>query len=321
MSTDLPKRWLRRAVSCRSRHRLCRDAPHLARADLLSACGNIDIDSSAQCSLVTQTDCTTTCAPQQCEQACRQPSSNSSATASAPRQPTQVCTTSCTADCATSCAGSWPTDVRLHHRLHDAVPVRVLDVVLGQRHGVRGRGSASASASVDCQASCSSCCDDKCNTQCVAVSHDSGLQYEVQRGLQRLVHGDRQRDVSGPVPGEQLRPVSQRSLQPVHLTQCQSSTGAIVCNGSYVEADDVQQCIDDALNGVLSVQINATGSCSMTSSSGQVTEQGVDELLGRARRDREGRPLGHGRHGGARARRDAPAAPLQALSRPAAPSW
>jgi MYXO-CTERM domain-containing protein len=44
-------------------------------------------------------------------------------------------------------------------------------------------------------------------------------------------------------------------------TQCQGETGAIFCNGEYVNASDLQQCID-ALNAILSVQISATGSAS-----------------------------------------------------------
>jgi MYXO-CTERM domain-containing protein len=45
------------------------------------------------------------------------------------------------------------------------------------------------------------------------------------------------------------------------MTQCNGATGAIFCNGNYVNASDVDQCIA-ALNGVLSVQISATGSSS-----------------------------------------------------------
>jgi MYXO-CTERM domain-containing protein len=48
------------------------------------------------------------------------------------------------------------------------------------------------------------------------------------------------------------------------MTQCQG-TGAIVCNGQYVETNNVQQCIT-ALNGVLTTQITATGSATSTSS-------------------------------------------------------
>jgi MYXO-CTERM domain-containing protein len=40
------------------------------------------------------------------------------------------------------------------------------------------------------------------------------------------------------------------------MTQCQS-TGAIVCNGQYVNTSDVEQCVA-ALNGVLTAQISAT---------------------------------------------------------------
>jgi hypothetical protein len=41
------------------------------------------------------------------------------------------------------------------------------------------------------------------------------------------------------------------------MTQCQS-TGAIVCNGDYVNASNVQDCVT-ALNGVLTSHISASG--------------------------------------------------------------
>ena len=42
-------------------------------------------------------------------------------------------------------------------------------------------------------------------------------------------------------------------------TQCNSSSGAIFCNGQYVDANDVNACVD-ALNGILSVHV--TSHCS-----------------------------------------------------------
>jgi MYXO-CTERM domain-containing protein len=62
------------------------------------------------------------------------------------------------------------------------------------------------------------------------------------------------------------------------MTQCQS-TGAIVCNGEYVSASDVQQCVT-SLNAVLTTQINATvtatgsSSCDGGECSGQGTVNG-----------------------------------------------
>jgi MYXO-CTERM domain-containing protein len=57
------------------------------------------------------------------------------------------------------------------------------------------------------------------------------------------------------------------------MTQCQG-TGAIICNGQYVNTSDVEQCVA-ALNGVLTAQISAsataTGSseCEGSTCSGQ----------------------------------------------------
>jgi hypothetical protein len=47
------------------------------------------------------------------------------------------------------------------------------------------------------------------------------------------------------------------------VTQCNQSVGAIFCDGSYINATDVEQCVSD-LNGVLTVKINASGSAKGT---------------------------------------------------------
>jgi hypothetical protein len=47
------------------------------------------------------------------------------------------------------------------------------------------------------------------------------------------------------------------------MTQCQG-TGAIVCNGQYVNTADVEQCVA-ALNGVLVAQVSITASATGSS--------------------------------------------------------
>jgi MYXO-CTERM domain-containing protein len=46
-------------------------------------------------------------------------------------------------------------------------------------------------------------------------------------------------------------------------TQCQESVGAIFCDGNYINASDVEQCIA-ALNGIITVKLEASGSSSCT---------------------------------------------------------
>jgi MYXO-CTERM domain-containing protein len=47
------------------------------------------------------------------------------------------------------------------------------------------------------------------------------------------------------------------------MTQCQG-TGAIVCNGQYVNTSNVEQCVA-ALNGVLTAQISASATATGSS--------------------------------------------------------
>jgi len=55
-------------------------------------------------------------------------------------------------------------------------------------------------------------------------------------------------------------------------TQCNESVGAIFCDGNYIGASDVAQCVT-ALNAVLTAKIDATasGSCSGNDCSGTAT--------------------------------------------------
>src|ERR1700685_3899099 len=82
--------------------------PQAAHAADLSACGDIDIEAGAQCTLVLQNNCTTQCAPASCEAACAaqlEQQCDSQCTASADAS----CVSSCSSSCTTSCSTSPPS--------------------------------------------------------------------------------------------------------------------------------------------------------------------------------------------------------------------
>lgn len=243
-------------------------APSTARADVVGACGDIDIDASAQCSIAFQSDCSTVCAPPTCEDACAaklEKQCDSQCTAQADATCTQTCGTSC----STQCASSPPTfdcstdcDTRCQAGCSSSCT---------SSSSSSDDGGVTVTSSTDCQASCGACCSENCNTQCVAVSTTADCNTKCNADCTGSCTASAnvtcQEDCQ-----ESSFDQCKNDLSNQCVTQCQGSTGAIVCNGSYVAADDVQQCID-ALNGILSVQISATGSssCSGDQCSGSAT--------------------------------------------------
>jgi hypothetical protein len=119
--------------------------------------------------------------------------------------------------------------------------------------------------------SCGACCDDKCSTKCVSVSTTADCNTKCNADCDGSCTATANANCQ-----EQCQESSysqcKSELSNTCTTQCQQSTGAIFCDGSYVSADNVEQCIS-ALNSMLSAQINATGSSSCDG--GQCTASGT----------------------------------------------
>ena len=142
-------------------------------------------------------------------------------------------------------------------------------VVLGSTDG--GTTTVSASSAADCTASCNACCDDHCSTQCVSVPTTADCTTKCNADCTGSCTAQANASCQ-----EQCQESSfttcKNELANDCTTQCQQSVGAIFCNGSYVAASDVDQCVS-ALNAVLTVKIAATasGSCSGNECNGTAT--------------------------------------------------
>jgi MYXO-CTERM domain-containing protein len=239
-------------------------APRMARADTISACGNMDIDADAKCSIVTQNNCTTQCAPASCEDACAaklEQQCNTQCTASADANCTSSCQSSCTTQCTTSPpALDCTTDCNT--RCSAGCSASCTSTSSSSSSEEDGSVSSSSSSSTDCEASCGACCDDHCTTQCVSVPTTADCNTKCNADCTGSCTGQANASCQEQCQ-ESSYATCKSELANDCTTQCQQSVGAIFCNGSYVNTSDVATCVA-ALNAVLTAKLDATGvaSCS-----------------------------------------------------------
>jgi len=198
-----------------------------AAADSISACGNIDVEANASCSVEVQGGCEARCQPINFTAAC-QGECTASFSAS--------CTGSCDADCHASCdvnpgsfecQGSCEADCNAGCEGHCAA----------EADQATCQGQCQASCSGECSVSCeatppSADCDAKCEASC-----EGSCTAEANMGC----HIDCQAELSG---GCQV--------------ECQSPEGALFCDGQYVDhGGNLQECIN-ALNSFLDVEVSGS---------------------------------------------------------------
>jgi hypothetical protein len=232
--------------------------PLAARADVFSSCGNIDVSSSAKCELDASVNCSARCVPLQFEASCAaqlEVSCNGSCTASADVNCTASCTAgSCEATCNADpgnfdCQGTCEADCDGHCQ--------------GQ--------CASNSNQSECSASCKATCGGHCSAQCTGTPPSASCQARCQASCQGSCTA--QANLSCDITCQSTGYVDcEAKLQGGCTAQCSQPKGALFCDGQFIDATNLQQCLDDLKNLLkITVQGDASGSCSGNQCSGQAS--------------------------------------------------
>ncbi len=231
-------------------------APGVARADLLSSCGNIDVQANASCKLETSGGCSADCTPVHFEAACAAQlevmcsgqctasadvnctaSCSGNCEASCNAQPgTFDCEGSCEADCSGSCQGACQSNGN-----QSQCEATCKGRCGADCHGHCSATPPSATCQARCQASCSGSCTAKANVSC-----DVDCQANGYANCEAMLTGGCQ-------------------------AQCTEPKGALFCDGQYVDTgNNLQQCLDD-LKSVLNITVegSASGNCSGSQCSGE----------------------------------------------------
>jgi hypothetical protein len=236
-------------------------APKLAHAGL-EACGNINVKADAKCEVQVEGGCTAKCTPVSFQAACEGQAvvkcdgeCKGSIEAS--------CTTSCKADCTASCTAD-PGSYDCTGKCEGSCGADCDAQCAGQASGGTASGSCKASCQANCNAKCSaSCtgtppsatCDAKCSASC------SGKCQAKATGSCQVACQANFDDVK-----------CKADLKGGCDVQCKDPDGAIFCDGQYVDSGGNLAKCADALNAILNLKFEASGSAEC--SNGQCTAEG-----------------------------------------------
>lgn len=217
-----------------------------ARAATLADCGNIDVSANANCKVLAMGGCTAQCTPVNVSIACDaklQASCSGQCNVSADVMCKNTCNTSCLTecnvnpgsfDCNASCKGQCNADCTA--QCSDSMNKTQCTASCQANCGATCSGQCKGVApSADCMTKCSMCCTGSCTAK---------INAQCQINCSAMGHAQCEADVTGGCKA-----------------QCSKPEGAIFCDGKYVDVGgNLQKCMD-ALNAVLNIKVDASGSC------------------------------------------------------------
>ena len=250
--------------------------PGTAHATYLSACGNIDIDLSGgnSCQFETSGGCTAQCTPVNVDATCAAQLETSCTSDGCSAMIDASCSTTCEGNCETSCmanqgsfscSGSCEADCSGHCM-----------------------AQCSSDAHQDeCTASCQQSCGANCNASCTGTTPSVSCMTQCQSSCQGSCQA--QANLSCNINCQEMGYAScQTTVTGGCSGQCMLPTGALFCNGQYVDLDGVDLTACQAqLASLLNVNISLTGSAtcsggncagSASASCGQIAPGAVPPL-------------------------------------------
>lgn len=219
-------------------------APRVAHAGI-EACGNIDVRAEAKCKVEAQGGCTAQCTPVKFEAACAgklqvqcDGQCNATATVDCKGSCSGDCKGSCEAnpgsfDCKGSCEGSCSADCS-------------------------GKCSAAGNKG-ECEASCKATCSGSCDAKCEGTPPSATCEAKCQASCEGSCEGKANIDCQVACQSKGYAECK-TSLEGGCKTKCTEPSGALFCDGQYVDTgNNLQNCVD-ALNAYLKVKVEASGS-------------------------------------------------------------
>lgn len=211
-------------------------------ADAGDPCGNFDFSQGISCKIEISGGCTADCTPLNLEVGC-----SGSCTQQVP--PDSTCTTYCDSSCSSTCD---PDAIDCMAGCHGECDQSMTEICEQQTPNADCVTQAKAQCDMHCQQSCAGApanCPGQCQACCVG-SCNGQLNYQCDFDCFA-------------------------NLQGSCSVQCQQPGGAIFCNGQYVNASDVEACIDYLATQGISVDVSARGSVECDSTGCSATADGT----------------------------------------------
>jgi hypothetical protein len=220
--------------------------PGVARADILSSCGNIDVSASAMCELDTSGGCTARCTPVNVDVSCAaqfEAMCSGQCNVTADVNCNTTCTGTCTANCTANpgsfdCQGSCEADCEGH---------------------CSGSCSSSGNQS-QCEGTCKADCGGHCNAQCTGTppSADCTAKCQASCNGSCTAQANLNCDV---MCQSSLYASCETMVTGGCQAQCSQPKGALFCDGHYVDVGgNLDQCVND-LKNLLHIEVQGSASC------------------------------------------------------------
>jgi hypothetical protein len=232
-------------------------APETAHAGI-EACNNIEVKATARCKVETKGGCTAQCTPVKFEAACA---------AKLEAQCAGECSVEANVDCKASCTGACEAK-------YQANPGS-LDCSANCQASCEGNCSASCAAEpnkAECQASCKATCGGSCDAKCSGTPPSASAEAKCEASCSGSCEAKASMDCQVQCQAEGYAECK-ADLQGGCKAQCEEPSGALFCDGQYVDTgNNLEECVA-ALNAYLDVKVDAHASASC--SNGECTAEGV----------------------------------------------
>jgi hypothetical protein len=231
-------------------------APGTARADLVPVCGNLDFSGHEMCKVETMGGCTAQCTPVNVDLSCAasfEAMCSGMCNASLDVNCQAMCDTTCMESCSGNpgsfdCSGSCNADCSGH---------------------CQSDCSSNANQS-QCEASCKATCGADCNVKCQAVPPMASCSAECMGSCGGSCTA--QANINCQVNCQaSLYANCEATVTGGCMAQCSQPSGALFCNGEFVNTNSVNDCINQlkALFPTIYVDASASGDCTGNTCMGQ----------------------------------------------------
>lgn len=225
--------------------------PRLAHAGL-EACNNIEVSASARCKVETAGGCTAQCTPLKLEAACA---------GKLEVQCSGECNASASLDCKSSCTGSCKGQCEANPGSFDCSA----SCQASCEADCSGKCSSSGNRT-ECEASCKATCGGSCEAKCEGTPPSATCEGKCNASCEGSCQGKANINCQIDCQSKGYAECKAK-LEGGCKAKCTEPSGALFCDGQYVDTgNNLQNCID-ALNAYLKVKVEASGSAECEGSS------------------------------------------------------
>lgn len=215
----------------------------------IDACGDIDIEASAQCELVVEGGCDVVCRPVNFTASC-----SAELYVACEGQCSASASVDCHASCEAGCEGSCDVDPGS------------FDCAASCSAGCSGDCTATCAASENsarCEASCQATCSAGCDAECSVTPPSASCQAKCEASCSGECHAEANLECQVDCQAGGFIDCEAR-LEGGCMAECESPKGALFCDGQYIDhGGNLQDCID-ALEALLAIEVQVSGDASGT---------------------------------------------------------